>query len=57
MQLSENEKKFSEFFSAFPVSTQNFIYFEKKFEPQRWFLTEIIDWKKRISLNAQKSPC
>ena len=57
MQLSENQKKFSELFSAFPVSTQNFIYFEKKFEPQRWFLTEIIDWKKRISLNAQKTPC
>ena len=30
MQLSENQKIFSEFFSAFLKSAQNFEYFEKK---------------------------
>ena len=32
MQLSENQKIFSEFFSAFLKSAQNFEYFEKKDE-------------------------
>ena len=57
MQLSQNQKKFSEFLSAFPESTQNLKDFQKKVEPHRRFLTEIIDWKKRSYLNAQKAPC
>ena len=31
-----------------------FEYFQKKVDPHRWFLTEIIDWKKRSYLKAQK---
>ena len=57
MQLSQNQKKFSDFISAFPESTQNFEYFQKKFEPQRLFLTESIDWKMRSYLSVQKTPC
>ena len=45
-------KKFSKFLAAFPESTQNFIYFEKKDGLQRLFLSEIIDCKKRGYLNA-----
>ena len=56
MQLSKNQKNFSEFFSAFPQSTWNFEYFEKTAEPKKWFLTEIIDWKRRSYLKAQKTP-
>ena len=45
MQLSQNQKLFSEVFSAFPESTQNLEYLEKEDEPQRPFLCEIIDTK------------
>ena len=55
IQLSQNKKEFSAFFSGFPVSTWNLEYFEIKPEPQRWFFSEIIDWKKRTYLNAQKA--
>ena len=33
MQLSPNQKIFSQFLSAFPDSKKNFQYFEKKDEP------------------------
>ena len=52
MQLSQNQKIFSEVFSAFPETRQNLEYFEKEDEPQRAFLSEIIDCKKWGSLNA-----
>ena len=45
MQLSQNQKNFSQFFSVFPASTYNFEYFQKKVDTHRRFLTEIIDWK------------
>ena len=32
-------------------------YFEKKYEPQGLFISEIIDYKKRSYLNAQKAMC
>ena len=56
MQLSKNQKNLSQFFSPFPESTWNFQYFQQKDEPKKWFLTEIIDWKKRSYLKAQKTP-
>ena len=46
MQLSQNQKIFSEFFSALPESTKNLEYFEKKDEPQRLFVFEIINCKR-----------
>ena len=57
MQLSQNQKQFSQFFSAFSESTINLEYFQKNVEPQRWFLSEIIGWEKRRYLNAHKAPC
>ena len=57
MQLYQNQKTFSEFFSSFPKSTENSVYFEKKDGPQRLFLSEIIDSKKRSYVNAQRASC
>ena len=56
MQLSQNQKIFSEFFPAFPQSTSNYEYFRKNFEPDGWYVTDIIDWKKRSYLKGQKAP-
>ena len=47
-------KIFSEFFSAFPESTKNLEYSEKKGEPWKLFVSEIIDCKKQGYLNPQK---
>ena len=52
MQVSQNQEIFSLLFSAFPKSTWKFEYFEIKDEPQRGFLSEIIDCKKQGYLNA-----
>ena len=57
MQLLKNRKIFSEFFSAFLKSTQKLEYFEKEDDPPRFFVSEIIDCKKRSFLNAQKALC
>ena len=57
MLISENLKLFSEFFSAFPSSTYNLEFFEKKDESQRLFLSEVIDSKMNGYLNATKAPC
>ena len=54
MLLSQNQKIFSDFFSPFPQFTSNFKYFEKKDEPGRLFVSEIIDYKKRCYLNTEK---
>ena len=43
MQLSQNQKIFSEVSSAFPESRYNLKYFEQKDQPQRPFPSEIID--------------
>ena len=51
MQVSSNQKIFSESFPAFPESTQNFGYFEREDEPQRLFVSEIIDFQMRGYLN------
>ena len=47
MLLSQNQDIFAQFFSFLPKSTYNLEYFEKKHEPQKLFVSEIIDWKKR----------
>ena len=52
LQLSQNQKIFSDCFSAFPKSTYHSEHFEKEDEPQRIFVSEIIDWKKPGYLNA-----
>ena len=56
MQLFQNKEDFSQFLSAFRQSTWNLKDFQKKVEPHTWFLTEIIDWKKRSYLNTQRAP-
>ena len=55
MQLSPNQKLFAEIFSSFPEFKPKLDYFEKKDEPGRLFVSEIIDYKKRCYLNAQKA--
>ena len=57
MQLYQKQKRFSEFSSAFPKSTLNLEYFERKDEPRRLFVSEILDFKKPSYLNAKKSAC
>ena len=55
MLLFQNQKIFCQFFSPFPQFTSYFEYFEKKDEPGRLFVSEIIDYKKRCYLNAEKA--
>ena len=43
MQLSQQQKAFSEFFSAFSKSTLNFKHFAKKDDPHRFCIFEITD--------------
>ena len=57
MQLSQKLKNLSELFSKFLKSTSNFEHFEKRYEPDSWFTSEIIDWKKRGFLDGLKAPC
>ena len=52
MQLSPNQKLFPEFFYAFPEFKSKPDHFEKKDEPQRLFVSEIIDCKKPSYLIA-----
>ena len=43
MQLSQQQKGFSQFFSAFLKSTLNFKHFERKGDPHRFCIFEIMD--------------
>ena len=43
MQLSQKQKFFSEYFASFLKSTINFKYFEKKDDPHRFCISEIMD--------------
>ena len=52
MQLCQNKKTYSKFFSLFPESTKNLEYFENKDEPNRLFVSEIIECKRWCYLNA-----
>ena len=45
MQLSQKQKKFSQFFDAFLRYSLNFKYFEKKDDPHRFCISEITDLK------------
>ena len=56
MLLSQNQKLFGEFFSAFVESTKNLEYFEKKDIPRKSFVAESLDCKKLRYLNAGRSP-
>ena len=57
MQLSPNQKLFAEIFSSFPEFKPKLDYFEKKDEPWRLFVSEIIHCKKRSYLNVKKAQC
>ena len=46
MQLAQNQKIFSQLFSAFKKSTSNFKYFQRDEDPQRLLVSEIVDCKK-----------
>ena len=47
MQLSQKQKTFFRFFSAFLKSCLNFQHFQKKGDPHTWFIFEITDSEKR----------
>ena len=47
MQLSQKEKKFSQFASAFLKARLNFENFQEDDDPQRWCISEITDFEKR----------
>ena len=57
MRLSRNQKKFSQFFLDFRNLHKIFNNLKKNDEPQRLFVSEIIDFQKRCYLNAQKTSC
>ena len=46
MQLSQKQKKFSEFISAFLKAWLIFEHFMKKDAPHSWCISEIADFKK-----------
>ena len=52
MQLSEKLATFSQFFVAFFESALNFEHFEKKSEPHSSSISEVIDFQRRVYLNA-----
>ena len=56
MQLSPNRKLFYQFFLNFQYLHKIGNTLEKKDERQRLFVSEIIDCKKRVYLNAEKAP-
>ena len=43
MQLSQKQKTFCEFFAAFLKFRLNFKYFETKYDPHRFCISEITD--------------
>ena len=56
MPFSQNQKIFSEYFSAFPKSGINLEYFAQIDEPRKLFVSEITGCKKRGYLNAEEGP-
>ena len=48
MQLYQKQKTFSQFFSAFLISTWNFQQFEKKSDPHRFCISEMTDSAKVV---------
>ena len=45
MQLSQKQKTFSEFFVPFLKSGINFQYFEKRYDPHTFSISEITDFE------------
>ena len=45
MQLSQKQRKFSQYFTAFLKSTLNFEYFEQKDDRHRFCISDITDSK------------
>ena len=43
MELSQKQRKFSQYFTAFLKSTLNFEYFEQKDDRQRFCISDITD--------------
>ena len=52
MQVSRNEKTFSEFFCKFLKSSLTFEHFEKKDDSHSWGLSEITDFEKHGYMNV-----
>ena len=52
MQLAQNQKIFSQLFSASKKSASNLKYFQRDDDPQRLLTSEIIDCKKPGYLSA-----
>ena len=52
MQFSPKHKKFPQLSSTYQASTSKFEHFEKKDEALSWFISKIVDCKKRGYLNA-----
>ena len=52
MRLSEKQKAFSEFFSAFLKSSWNFEHFQKKHDSDSWGISEITDPEKNGYMNV-----
>ena len=46
IELSEKQKTFPRFLSAFPKSKLNFEYFQKKDDPHSLFISDSIAWEK-----------
>ena len=52
MQLSQKQKTFSQYVSAFLQSKLNFEHFLKKDDPHSWWISEIKDSEKRGLINV-----
>ena len=55
MQLSQKQKTFSQFFAAFLKFRLNFKYFEKKYYPHRFWISEITDSENAMRKMSKKS--
>ena len=52
MQLSQKQKTFSEYFSAFLKSSLNFEHFQKKYDSHSWGISKITDSEKYGYINV-----
>ena len=48
MQLSQKQKRFSQFFASILKSSLNFNYFAKKYDPHRFRITEMTESEKGV---------
>ena len=54
--LSQKQEKFSEYFSAFSKSTENFEHFQKKYDPHSRGISHFSVSEKGDSINVCKIP-